>query len=62
MKAIPKSKVQRARTAARPMPLPRQEYRDDVPSMRPQRPRKRRKGLGRRMLEEIWDVVEDIFD
>lgn len=26
------------------------------------RPRKRRKGLGRKMLEEIWDVVEDIFD
>ena len=28
----------------------------------PPRPRKRRKGLGRRVMEELWDVVEDIFD
>lgn len=26
------------------------------------KPRKRRKPFARKMLEEIWDVVEDIFD
>jgi len=62
MKAMPKAKVERSRGRARPMPLPRQAYRDDLPQHRPPRPRKRRKGLGRRVLEEIWDVVEDIFD
>ena len=44
------------------MPLPRQEYRDDRAPARGRKKPKRRKGLGRRMLEEIWDVVEDIFD
>ena len=62
MKAMPKSKLERPRTKARPMPLPRQDYRDDLSPARPPRPRKRRKGLGRRIFEEIWDVVEDIFD
>ncbi|MCM2560654.1 hypothetical protein M8756_03710 [Lutimaribacter sp. EGI FJ00015] len=28
----------------------------------PSRPGKRRKSLGARVLSEIWDVVEDIFD
>src|SRR6056297_2719630 len=28
----------------------------------PRRRRKARKSLGRRILEEAWDVVEDIFD
>lgn len=28
----------------------------------PRRRKKPRKGFGRRMLEEIWDVVEDIID
>lgn len=59
MKSMPKAKPERPRSKTRPMPLPRQEYRDDP---RPPRPRKRRKGFGRRMLEEVWDVVEDIFD
>ena len=26
------------------------------------RPKRRRKPMGRRILEELWDVVEDIFD
>lgn len=36
----------------------RREWRDWPAKRRP----KRRKPLARRMLEEIWDVVEDIFD
>lgn len=28
----------------------------------PQRSRKQRKTFGRRVFEELWDVVEDIFD
>lgn len=27
-----------------------------------EKPRKRRKSLGRKVLSELWDVVEDIFD
>lgn len=62
MKAMPKAKVERPRARTRPMPLPRQEYRDDPQPARGRKKPKRRKGLGRRVLEEIWDVVEDIFD
>lgn len=63
MKALHKP-VQRARTGrARPMPLPRQDYDPERGSERPNRKRRKpRKGLARKMLEEIWDVVEDIFD
>lgn len=28
----------------------------------PRKRKKRRKGLGRRFLEEAWDALEDIFD
>ncbi|MGI3209808.1 hypothetical protein ACROSR_01700 [Roseovarius tibetensis] len=75
MKALPKAKVARTRASgppgadprqprgtARPMTLPRQSYEGDRRHSPPPRPRKRRKGLGRRVMEEIWDVVEDIFD
>ncbi|WP_306372365.1 hypothetical protein [Roseovarius gaetbuli] len=45
------------------MPLPRQDYDPERGSERPNRKRRKpRKGLARKMLEEIWDVVEDIFD
>lgn len=52
---------------ARPMPLPRQDYGpvrapDRSPKPKSRKARKPRKGFGRRMFEEIWDVVEDIFD
>jgi len=47
----------------RPMPLPRQDYGPRPGYERPARKaRKPRKTFGRRMLEDIWDVVEDIFD
>ncbi|GAW37253.1 hypothetical protein RA2_04329 [Roseovarius sp. A-2] len=62
MKAMPKAKLERHRIKARPTPQPRQDYSDDLPPARVPRPRKRRKGLSRRIFEEIWDVVEDIFD
>ncbi|WP_297768061.1 hypothetical protein [uncultured Roseovarius sp.] len=64
MKALPKRNgaAQPSRPKARPMTLPRQEYGPDPAAKRQSRPKKRRKGLGRRLAEEIWDVVEDIFD
>jgi len=62
MKALPKAKLAESRDTPRPMRLPRQAYNGDRRHAAPPRPRKRRKGLGRRMMEEIWDVVEDIFD
>ncbi len=34
----------------------------DVKEMPKHRGGKRRKGLGRRLFEELWDVVEDIID
>ena len=64
MKAIPKEKSARSRPRGRPMTLPRQAY-DDGPRNGPpprKRKAKRRKGIGRRIFEEIWDVVEDVFD
>ena len=62
MKALPKAKTAASHGKPRPMPLPRQPYDGDRRRAAPARPRKRRKGLGRRVMEEIWDVVEDIFD
>lgn len=34
----------------------------DAGPYRPDKPRKRRKSLRRKMLSELWDAVEDIFD
>ncbi|RXV63858.1 hypothetical protein C6W92_09305 [Roseovarius sp. A46] len=62
MKAMPTSKSDRPRPKGRPMPLPRQDYDDRPRAAHPPRKRNRRKGIGRRIFEEIWDVVEDVFD
>jgi len=62
MKALPKAKVGQSRATGRPMPLPRQPYEDHRRTGTASKPRKRRKGLGRRLFDEIRDVVEDIFD
>ncbi|MEI4233846.1 hypothetical protein [Roseovarius sp. D22-M7] len=75
MKALPKAKLAQGRASAspgadagqprgkaRPMTLPRQSYEGERHAHGPARPRERRKGFGRRVMEEIWDVVEDIFD
>lgn len=64
MKAMPKAKSDRPRPKGRPMTLPRQAYDDEPRAVPPPRPRnnKRRKGVGRRIFEELWDVVEDVFD
>jgi len=36
---------------------------DQAPrSYKRQKPKKRRKSLGKKVFEELWDVVEDIFD
>ena len=34
----------------------------DVKEMPTRRRKQRKKGLGRRVFEELWDVVEDIID
>lgn len=48
------------------MPLPRQDYgprpSSEHAERRSRKSRKPRKTFRRRILEEIWDVVEDIFD
>ncbi|MEL7259238.1 MAG: hypothetical protein AAFN80_15600 [Pseudomonadota bacterium] len=47
---------------SRPTHVPdhaRREWRD-WPARK--RPKRRRKPIAKRMLEELWDVVEDIFD
>jgi len=62
MKALPKAKLAESHSKPRPMRLPRQAYGEDRRSNAPARPRKRRKGVGRRVMEGLWDVVEDIFD
>ncbi|MDA3858643.1 MAG: hypothetical protein PF480_10515 [Roseovarius sp.] len=65
MKALHKPVARSGAPAGRmrPMPLPRQDYGPRPVSERPARKaRKSRKTFGRRMLEDIWDVVEDIFD
>jgi len=66
MKAMPRAKSRRARGKPRPMHLPRQPYeqgpRPASSRTAPPRKGKRRKGLGRRLFEEIVDVVEDVFD
>lgn len=62
MKAMPTRESGAARPKARPMTLPRQEYGPERHVPERARKSKPRKGFGRRMLEEIWDTVEDIFD
>lgn len=62
MKAMPTRESGAARPKARPMTLPRQEYEPERHLPDRARKSKPRKGFGRRMLEEIWDTVEDIFD
>jgi hypothetical protein len=50
-----------ATTPARPAPekTPKQSQK---PSGWGRKKPKKRKGLGRKMFEELWDVVEDILD
>ncbi len=71
MKFMPQTSEREAKNtslARQPRPKPRRkaasdharaEWRD-WPAKK--RPRKRRKPIARRVLEELWDVVEDIFD
>jgi hypothetical protein len=62
MKTMPKREAATLRAKPRPMPLPRQDYGPERVASPPRRKAKPRKGFGRRVLEEIWDTVEDIFD
>lgn len=62
MKAMPRRDDAAARPKTRPMTLPRQDYGRERPTPSPPRKTKPRKRFGRRMLEEIWDGIEDIFD
>ncbi|MEL6798830.1 MAG: hypothetical protein AAFO80_03040 [Pseudomonadota bacterium] len=46
--------------ARKPAPQPDWTHQDRKKERR--RPKKRRKSLGRKFLEEAWDLVEDIID
>lgn len=64
LKMLPKAAVQgtaRAVTPARPTPKPTHPKQ---PRPRPRKAKKykKRKGLMRHLVEEIWDKIEDIFD
>ncbi len=50
-----------AATPARSTPKKRQEYREDRKIKRPKK-RRKTKNFGRKMLSELWDVIEDVFD
>lgn len=41
---------------------PRPDWDKDDWKKKRRKPKKRRKSLGRRFLEEAWDIVEDIID
>ncbi len=65
----PADKVEKRRRDAKPdrqksrrRPVPEHKRREwrDWPARK--RPKRRRKPIAKRMLEELWDVVEDIFD
>lgn len=64
LKMLPKASVQataRSATPARPKPKaphPKQPH----PRPRKVKKRKKRNGLWREIMEEAWDVLEDIFD
>lgn len=73
MKAMPQSPVKAAKkapTSAPVQPRRRRKAHDEHEreswfghgGQARRKPRKRRKPMARRMLEELWDVVEDIFD
>jgi len=57
LKQMPRTASQSAKRT-RPIGPPPGRPQDDH---RP-RPKRRRKGLGRKIFEEIWDIAEDIFD
>lgn len=60
LKMLPKHS---APAAAPARPVPRQRV-EKYPESRAERPRKRKKskGFGRRVMSQIWDVVEDVVD
>jgi hypothetical protein len=60
LKMLPK---QTAPTAGSARPMPRKRV-EKYPEHRYERPMKRQKskGFGRRVMSQIWDVVEDVVD
>ena len=64
LKMLPKAVGAGAAPAAvpvRPTPKPAYEFEYRKSRKKPKK-RKYRKGLARKLFEEVWDVVEDIFD
>ena len=55
-KAAPVASMPRARVRTRP------DYEDRGKRYRKDKKRRKRKPLTRKLFEELWDVVEDIFD
>ena len=61
LKWLKEPKPAKAKPKTRPAPRPGR-YDDDYRHRKRQKPRKRRKGLFHKAFEELFDVVEDIFD
>ncbi|WP_071675570.1 hypothetical protein [Nioella nitratireducens] len=61
MKALKESAAP-APKRARPAPDPRVRYESEAPYSSKKKRKKRKKPMWSRMLEEAFDVVEDIFD
>jgi len=57
----PEPAVRPSAAPARPVKRERVEKYSDYRTERPKR-RKKSKSFGRRVLSEIWDVVEDVVD
>ncbi|MEB8386426.1 hypothetical protein OO012_04225 [Rhodobacteraceae bacterium KMM 6894] len=59
IKAMPCAKTTSVSTSTKPV---RRGYAPDPAPHRPRKRRKPRKSLIKRVFEEVWDVVEDVFD
>lgn len=64
LKMLPKQPAQTATPIAAPARSAPRKRVDKYPEYRAERPRKRKKskGFGRRVMSQIWDVVEDVVD
>ncbi len=64
LKMLPKQPGHATAPTATPARPSKRKRIEKYPEYRKERPKKRRKskGFGRRMMSEIWDVVEDVVD
>jgi hypothetical protein len=64
LKMLPKQPGQQRAPTAMPRRSSKRKHIESYKDYREERPKKRKKskGFGRRVLSEIWDVVEDVVD